>query len=98
MNAARGSLQKGRSDWVSFFGVTLTGIATWIIVAVLCVIVGNILYQGWPNLSVRFLVSGVEQGMFNVEKSGVLPMIVGTASRVILMTIFVIPIGVITAI
>jgi phosphate transport system permease protein len=36
--------------------------------------------------------------MFNVGKSGVLPMIVGTASRVILMTIFVIPVGVITAI
>ena len=36
--------------------------------------------------------------MFSVENAGVLPMILGTAARVILMTIFVIPIGVITAI
>jgi phosphate transport system permease protein len=36
--------------------------------------------------------------MFAVDKAGVLPMIVGTAARVILMTLFVIPIGVTTAI
>jgi phosphate transport system permease protein len=36
--------------------------------------------------------------MFNVEKAGILPMILGTAARVILMTIFVMPVGVITAI
>lgn len=36
--------------------------------------------------------------MFDVEKAGVLPMIVGTAARVILMSLFVIPIGVITAV
>ena len=98
MSSRAGSLKKGRFDWPSFLGVSLTGVATWLIVAMLCVIVGNILYQGWPNLSWRFLTSGVDEGMFNVEKSGVLPMIVGTASRVILMTIFVIPVGVITAI
>jgi phosphate transport system permease protein len=91
-------LKKDGFDWFSFLGTGLTGLATWLIIAILCVIIGNILYQGWPNLSWRFLTSGVEEGMFNVEKSGVLPMIVGTASRVILMTIFVIPVGVITAI
>jgi phosphate transport system permease protein len=36
--------------------------------------------------------------MFSVENAGVLPMIVGTTARVILMTIFVVPVGVITAI
>jgi phosphate transport system permease protein len=92
------SLKRRGLDWPSFFGVSLTGVATWLILAMLCVIVGNIVYQGFPGLSWRFLTSGVDEGMFNVEKSGVLPMIVGTASRVILMTIFVIPIGVITAI
>jgi phosphate transport system permease protein len=35
--------------------------------------------------------------MFNEQEGGVLPMIVGTTFRVILMTIFVIPAGVITA-
>jgi phosphate transport system permease protein len=98
LNARVVSLKKERFGWGSFLGVSLTGLATWLILAILAVIIGNILYQGWPNLSWRFLVSGVEEGMFNVEKSGVLPMIVGTASRVILMTIFVIPVGVITAI
>jgi phosphate transport system permease protein len=36
--------------------------------------------------------------MFDVKQAGVLPMIFGTTARVILMTIFVIPVGVITAI
>ena len=36
--------------------------------------------------------------MFDVNKAGVMPMIVGTTARVILMTLFVIPVGVITAI
>ena len=98
MSTSSANLKKGGVNWASFLGTGLTGLATWLIVAILCVIIGNILYQGWPNLSWRFLSSGVEEGMFNVDKSGVLPMIVGTASRVILMTIFVIPVGVITAI
>jgi phosphate transport system permease protein len=36
--------------------------------------------------------------MFDVNRAGVLPMIIGTAARVIIMTIFVIPVGVITAV
>ena len=92
------TLNKQGFRWASFFGTGLTGLATYLIIAILCVIVGTIVYQGWPNLSWQFVTTGVEQGMFNVGKSGVLPMIVGTASRVILMTIFVIPVGVITAI
>jgi phosphate transport system permease protein len=36
--------------------------------------------------------------MFDVHKAGILPMIFGTAARVVLMTIFVLPVGVITAI
>lgn len=87
-----------RFKWSSFLGGGLTGLAAFLIIAILAVIIGNILYQGWPNLTWRFVTSGIEEGMFNVGKSGVLPMIIGTASRVILMTIFVIPVGVITAI
>lgn len=84
--------------WASFFGTGLTGLATYLIIAILCVIVGHIAYQGLPNLTWTFISSGVDQGMFNVGKSGVLPMIIGTAAKVILMTIFVIPVGVTTAI
>ena len=82
----------------SFFFTGLTGLATWLIIAILFVLVGNIAWQGGPHLSWRFVVSGVEDGMFNLEKAGVFPMIFGTAARVILMTLFVIPIGVTTAI
>jgi phosphate transport system permease protein len=85
-------------DWVSFLFSGLTGIATFLILCILAVIIGHIFLEGIPYLSWRFVSSGVDQGMFNVEKSGVLPMILGTATRVILMTIFVIPVGVITAI
>jgi phosphate transport system permease protein len=96
--ASRRSFRSRGFAWSSALGMGLTGLATYLILGILCVILGNILYQGWPNISWRFISSGVEAGMFNVEKSGVLPMIIGTAARVILMTIFVIPVGVITAI
>ncbi len=82
----------------SRFFTGLTGFATVLILATLAVILGNILINGWPGISWRFLTSGTEKDMFDVDKAGVLPMIFGTASRVILMTIFVIPIGVITAV
>jgi phosphate transport system permease protein len=84
--------------WSSLLGSGLTALATYLIIAILFVIVGHIIIEGLPRLSWQFVSSGIENGMFNVDKSGILPMIVGTASRVILMTIFVIPIGVITAI
>ena len=82
----------------SKFFTGLTGFATALILALLAVILANILYNGLPGLSWRFLTSGTEKDMFDVEKAGVLPMIIGTAARVILMTIFVIPVGVITAV
>jgi phosphate transport system permease protein len=98
MSAKGTNFATRRFDWASFVGIGLAGFATYAIVAVLCVIIGNIIFRGFPNLSWRFITSGVEAGMFNLKESGVLPMIVGTAARVILMTIFVIPVGVITAI
>lgn len=82
----------------SFFFTGLTGLATLLIVAILVVIVGNIVYHGAPYISWRFVSGGTESGMFNVEHASVFPMIFGTASLVILMTIFVVPIGVITAV
>lgn len=82
----------------SKFFTGLTGFATVLILAILAVILGNILINGWPGISLRFLTSGTEKDMFDVDKAGVLPMIFGTAARVILMTLFVIPVGVITAV
>lgn len=85
-------------DLPSFFFSGLTGLATFLILAILIIILANITYHGWQGLSWRFVTAGTEKDMFDVNKAGVLPMIIGTAARVILMTIFVIPVGVITAI
>src|SRR4030095_5304116 len=82
----------------SKFFTGLTGFATFLILSMLAVILGDILIKGWPGLSWHLISSGTDKDMFDVDKAGVLPMIIGTAARVILMTLFVIPIGVITAV
>lgn len=91
-------LKSKKFAFSAFFFTGLTGLATYLIIAILLILVGHVLWEGGPHLSWRFIVSGIEDGMFNLEKSGVWPMIFGTAARVILMTIFVIPVGVITAV
>jgi len=87
-----------RFDFGSFFFSGLTGLATVLILAILAVILGNILINGWSGLSWRFVSTIPKKDFFDPETTGVLPMIIGTAFRVFVMTIFVIPIGVITAI
>ena len=98
MEALPWGFRSTESQAGSKFFTALTGAATLLILAILAVILGNILIQGAPGLSLRFITSGTQQNMFDVDKAGVLPMIVGTAARVILMTIFVLPVGVTTAI
>lgn len=73
----------------------LTFVAVAIIVLILGVILVNIILGGIGIISWEFLSSPPEQGM---EAGGILPAIVGTTALVILMTIFVVPIGVLTAI
>ena len=95
---SRYHLRARRFDYASFFFTGLTGAATVLILGMLAIIVGNVLYQGGGSISWHLISSGIEEGMFDAEKAGILPMIVGTAARVILMTLFVVPVGVITAI
>lgn len=85
-------------DAPSAFFTGLTGGITLLILVVLAFILANIVWNSWSGLSWRFIVSGTTEDMFDVNKAGVFPMIFGTAARVTLMTLFVIPIGVITAI
>ena len=85
-------------DFPSFFFTGLTGLATFLILAILGVILGNVILNGWPAISWRFVTGGTHSDMFDVNKAGIMPMIVGTSARVVLMTLFVIPVGVITAI
>ena len=84
-------------DFWSFFFTGLTGLATLLIVGILAVILLNIFINGWSSISWHF-VSTIPTDLFNVKTTGILPMIVGTTFRVLVMTIFVIPVGVITAI
>ena len=85
-------------DFWSFFFSGLTGLATLLIVGILAVILLNILVNGWSAISWHFVSSIPKKDFFDPATTGVLPMIVGTSIRVIVMTIFVIPVGVITAI
>jgi len=84
-------------DFSSFFFSGLTGLATLLILAILGVILLNIVSNGWSGLSWHF-VSTIPKDLYDPATTGILPMIVGTAIRVFIMTFFVIPIGVITAI
>jgi phosphate transport system permease protein len=85
-------------DFTSFFFSGLTGLATLFILAILAVILGNICWNGGSGLSWHFVSTIPRKDFFDPDTTGVLPMIVGTTIRVLVMTIFVIPIGVITAV
>ncbi len=85
-------------DFASFFFGGLTGLATWFILALLAVILLNIFVNGWTGLSWRFVSTIPKKDFFDPATTGVLPMIIGTTIRVLVMTIFVIPVGVVTAI
>lgn len=101
MNPAAGprrDFRTRRFDTASFIGTGLTAFATVLILAILAVILVNITAQGLPGLSWRFVSTIPKKDFFDPDTTGVLPMIVGTTIRVITMTLFVIPVGVITAI
>src|SRR5215469_3022582 len=97
-SVARPRFRPNRLDWASFLGTGATRLATLLIAAILLVILGNIIINGWPYLSWRFVSTGTASDMFDVQKAGILPMIYGTVARVFLMTILVLPAGVLTAI
>lgn len=87
-----------RFDWASLLGTATTGLSVLLIFLILLVILGNVCIDGLPYVSWRFISTGTATDMFDVNKAGILPMIFGTSARVLLMTLFVLPVGVITAI
>ncbi len=92
------SFRAEKFDFWSFFFSGLTGLATLFILGILATILLNIIVNGWSAISWHFVSTIPKKDFFDANTTGVLPMIVGTAFRVIVMTIFVIPVGVITAI
>jgi phosphate transport system permease protein len=75
--------------------IGLTALAAAIIVLMLAFIVGNIAVNGWAKLSWEFVSQAPRGGM---TEGGVFPAIYGTTLLVLLMTIFVVPLGVCVAI
>jgi phosphate transport system permease protein len=92
------SFRAEKFDFGSFFFSGLTGLATLFIIGILATILMNIIVNGWSAISWHFVSTIPKKDFFDANTTGVLPMIVGTSFRVIVMTIFVIPVGVITAI
>jgi phosphate transport system permease protein len=97
-NSASNRFRTRHFDFTSFFFSGLTGSATLIILAILAVILGNILLHGWPGLTWHFVSTIPKKDFFDPATTGVLPMIIGTSIRVFVMTLCVLPVGVITAI
>jgi phosphate transport system permease protein len=77
----------------AFKGLTIA--ATAVIVAMLVLVVGNIVLNGHQKLSWEFFVKAPEMGM---TAGGIFPAIFGTVALVLLMTIAVVPLGVLTAV
>lgn len=92
------SLQRKGIDWSNATFTAVTAAATALILIILVSILGNIVLNGLPNLSWRFVSTIPKENFFDANSTGVLAMIIGTTIRVLVMTVFVIPVGVITAV
>ncbi len=77
-------------------GLTLaTGLAAALLVGMLAVILLDVARGGGARVSWRFLTSAPEEGM---TAGGIFPAIYGTAVMTLLMTVAVMPVGVLTAV
>lgn len=92
------ALGQKRKDWRQIAFTFATGLATLAILVVIIVILGDVAIKGGRQLSFRFIFGGTKEGMFDASLAGVFPMIFGTLALVVLMTIGVVPVGVITAV
>ncbi|PYV85328.1 MAG: phosphate ABC transporter permease PtsA [Acidobacteria bacterium] len=84
-----------RSEFSEKLFYLLTGMACLTIVLMITLILGNIFIYGRGHLSWEFLTASPEQGM---TAGGIFPAIYGTVLLVFLMTVAVVPVGVMVAI
>ncbi|HID08443.1 MAG TPA: phosphate ABC transporter permease PstA [Armatimonadetes bacterium] len=82
-------------DWRSVLFNGLTGIATLLIILMLATIIVDLIRGGYARLSWEFLTKAPEEGM---TAGGIFPAIFGTCALVIMMSVLVMPVGVLTAI
>ncbi len=80
--------------WGALFK-TLTGLAAFVVLSVVAVILVHLVVHGWRNLSWSFLTQAPRSA--NTE-GGIYPAIIGTFALVLLMTVAGVPLGVLTAI
>jgi len=88
-------MKKGRSTAVGVAFVGLCVLATATIIVMLAIILGQIIWYGAPGITLEFLSAAPADGM---RAGGIWPAIFGTFALVVLMTIAVVPFGVLTAI
>ena len=87
------SLNAHRRADLAFGGIT--GGAAFIILLVLALIAWDVLSNGLSQLSWEFISAAPREGM---TEGGIFPAIFGTVALVLIMTVAVVPVGVITAI
>lgn len=75
--------------------VGLTGLAAGLVLLVLAFILGDVVRNGAASVSWEFLTAAPTEGMM---KGGILPALVGTFVLTLLMTLAVMPVGVLTAV
>jgi phosphate transport system permease protein len=93
-----GGFTRRSTDLRAVVFTAATGLATLTAVLMVFLILGNIIWHGPGQISWRFITGGTQSGMFDPSKAGIFPMIFGTLALVVLMTIGVVPVGVITAV
>ncbi len=91
-------LSRGGSRSFGRFGVPVLAGLTGLLLVLVAFLFGAILIEGGHGLRPGFVFGGTSEGLFDPHKTGVFPMIFGTSALVILMTVFVVPLGVITGI
>jgi phosphate transport system permease protein len=91
----RRAKSRARSRLAGAVFVGLCLVAALSIVAMLAVILADVAIHGWSHVTWEFLTAAPADGM---RAGGVWPAIFGTFALVLLMTIAVVPIGVLTAI
>ncbi|MCY1041410.1 phosphate ABC transporter permease PstA [Corallococcus sp. bb12-1] len=75
--------------------VSLTGLAAFVIVAMLALILLDVVQGGASHISWKFLTESPTDGMMG---GGIFPALFGTAALTLLMTVAVMPVGVLTAV
>jgi phosphate transport system permease protein len=84
-----------KKNYIGTLVVASTGLASFVIIAIIVLVMVNIIAGGMKTFSWQFLTEAPAEGM---TTGGIYPAIIGTFFRVLIMTIVGVPIGAITAI